>query len=76
VKERRINRLDQILAEGKISPINTMSVLKPRQQGKGDGRRDNFKSFQAAFEDIKRRDNPLTGKLFLKKNNRTIVKYK
>jgi len=53
-----------------------MSVLKPRQQGKGDGRRDNFKSFQAAFEDIKRRDNPLTGKLFLKKNNRTVVKYK
>lgn len=53
-----------------------MGVLKPRSQGKGDGRRDNFKAFQDSYENIKRRDNPLTGKLFLKKNNRTIVTYK
>ncbi len=52
-----------------------MSVNKPRSQGKGDGRRDNFKAFSAGIEAIQKRDNPLTGKLFLKKANRTIVKY-
>ena len=52
-----------------------MSVRKPRSQGKGDGRRDNFKAFSAGIETIQKRDNPLTGKLFLRKNNRTVVKY-
>lgn len=52
-----------------------MGVQKPRIQGKGDGRRDNFKAFSAGIESIQKRDNPLTGNLFLKKANRTIVKY-
>jgi hypothetical protein len=52
-----------------------MSCIKGRSQGKGDGRRDNFKAFSAGIEAIQKRDNPLTGKLFLKKNNRTVVKY-
>jgi hypothetical protein len=52
-----------------------MSVNKPRSQGKGDGRRDNFKAFSEGIAAIQRRDNPLTGKVFLKKNNRTVVKY-
>jgi hypothetical protein len=52
-----------------------MGVQKPRTQGKGDGRRDNFKAFAEGIENIKRRDNPLTGKVFLRKHNRTVVKY-
>jgi hypothetical protein len=52
-----------------------MSVNKPRSQGKGDGRRDNFKAFSEGIDSIQRRDNPLTGKVFLKKANRTVVKY-
>jgi hypothetical protein len=52
-----------------------MPVQRPRSQGKGDGRRDNFKAFSAGIEAIQKRDNPLTGKLFLRKNNRTVVKY-
>jgi len=52
-----------------------MGVQKPRSQGKGDGRRDNFKAFSDNLASIKPRDNPLTGKLFLKKANRTVVKY-
>jgi hypothetical protein len=52
-----------------------MPVQRPRSQGKGDGRRDNFKAFAANLDQIQKRDNPLTGKLFLRKNNRTVVKY-
>jgi hypothetical protein len=52
-----------------------MSVNKPRSQGKGDGRHDDFQAFQKGMEAIQKRDNPLTGKVFLKKANRTVVKY-
>ena len=52
-----------------------MGVSKNRTVGKGDARHDDLKAFQKGMEAIKKRDNPLTGKVFLKKNNRTVVKY-
>ena len=52
-----------------------MSVFKPRSQGKGDRRSDQLSKFQKNFPNLQK-DKPLTGKLFLKKNNRTIAIYK
>ena len=56
-----------------------MSVLRTQHSekrvGKGDARRDSFSTFQKNFPDLKK-DNPLRGKLFLRKATRTIVTYK
>lgn len=51
-----------------------MSVRKPRSQGKGDGRRDDFKAFQDNFPKLK--PGKTTGKVFVKKANRTVLTYK
>jgi hypothetical protein len=53
-----------------------MGCQKPRTQGKGDGRRDNFKAFSAGIESIQKTSNWTPhGTVFLKKANRTVVKY-
>jgi hypothetical protein len=53
-----------------------MGVSKPRTQGKGDGRRDNFKAFSAGIKAIQKPSNwKPHGTVFLRKNNRTVVKY-
>lgn len=51
-----------------------MSVRKPRSQGKGDGRRDNLRAFISNFPS-KAENRTSSGKLFLKKHNRTVIKY-
>jgi hypothetical protein len=56
-----------------------MSVLRTQHSekrvGKGDARHDNFTIYHANFPELNK-DKPFQGKLFLKKNNRTVVKYK
>ena len=57
-----------------------MSVLKTqnseRRVGKGDARHDNFKAFQKGLENVQvPSDWSPKGTIFLKKHNRTIVKY-
>jgi len=52
-----------------------MSVFKPRSQGKGDRRSDNFSKFNQNFPNLKA-DKPYAGEVFLKKNNKTTVIYK
>ena len=55
-----------------------MSVQKnqnnPNRVGKGDARHDNFPVFRANFPNLKK-DSPPRGEVFLKKNNRTVIKY-
>jgi hypothetical protein len=57
-----------------------MSVLKTqnseRRVGKGDARHDNLKAFQKGMESVEIPEEwSPRGTIFLKKQNRTIVKY-
>ena len=53
-----------------------MSCRRPRQQGKGDGRRDSFKAFSEGMENVKTPSKWTPhGTVFIRKANRTVVKY-
>jgi hypothetical protein len=45
-----------------------------RRVGKGDARHDNFPVFRANFPNLKADSSP-RGEVFLKKANRTVIKY-
>jgi hypothetical protein len=53
-----------------------MGVSKNRTVGKGDARHDDLKAFQKGMEAIQKPANwKPHGTVFLRKNNRTVVKY-
>ena len=55
-----------------------MSVLRNQHTqnrvGKGDARHDNFRVYHANFPTLRKNDPP-RGKVFLQKNNRTVITY-